>query len=512
MEIQELRRQKRQDRLIYASIALLMLAILLIFSGKKSFFTDELHQIGLLESVDSLPALIRLHASTEREVAPPLFAVLAWVWYRIVPYGQAFLQLLPALLTCAGVYVVGLAGRTAGGRLVGVFSALLALLAPAVSLTAGMQFRQYGALFLFAALTTYLYILRNRQRGSEKWSVLVLYGVVMAALPYTHYVSALLPVGFFLIDAVLLVQKRLRPRCLLSYVIGGGLFFPWALSILRSVATRNEFWIDKPRIHDLLDALYFLTDGKTAGPLFFLFLLGCCLALAGTIYRRLLHTPCPSAIGHMGALACVPFFMLGCVFVYSAYCSDTVSLFLPRYFICVIPAILLVAGDALARLFFWLATRSAPAARMTAALTLCLLLAALCTLRLDETVRTDVATVTEPYREAADYLSDRPDVRDQNVAVVTSNLSAYVTAGWESYYVTQGGARASFEIFDYVRLPKEADAQQYDVLYTFVEHAALPPETQYLLNTFYEKDGACTDGTPWRVTRYIRRSDMRQTD
>ncbi len=148
----------------------------MVFAGKKSFFSDEMDQIGILASVRALPKLLQLYASVGHEIAPPLFAAPAWVWYRIVPYGQAWLQLLPALPTCLGVYVAGLTVRAFGGRNTGVLAALFALASPAVSLTAGMQLRQYCVLFLCSALTTDLYVLRNHKRKAEKWSVLVLYG------------------------------------------------------------------------------------------------------------------------------------------------------------------------------------------------------------------------------------------------------------------------------------------------------------------------------------------------
>ena len=133
--------------------------------------------------------------------------------------------------------------------------------------------------------------------------------------------------------------------------------------------------------------------------------------------------------------------------------------------------------------------------------------AAFAGLRLEETVRTDVGAVYEPYREAADWLSAQPDIHDEAVAVATSNLSDYVTRGWECYYVTQGGQRESFQIFDYARPFTEADAARYEVVYAFVEHASLPQETQAALGARYELDKSCTDGAQWRVSRYTRRGE-----
>lgn len=499
------KRQQRIDWLTYGGIACLVFIILMIFAGKKSFFSDEMDQLGILASVRTLPELLRLYARVGHEVAPPLFAFLAWCWYQVVPHTQVWLQALPALLTCAGVYVMGLAGRAYGGRRMGVLAALLALNAPAITLTAGLQLRQYGALFLISALTTYLYVLRNRGNG-EKWSNIVLYGVAMAGLPYTHYVSALLPVAFFLIDLVLVIKKRIRIKQLVSYAIGAGLFLPWALAVFRSVSARTEFWLDKPRISDLVNTLHFLTDGEGMGALLCLFLAGCSILLAKTVMRD----EDPDWAHERGivdlGLAGAPFFMMGCVFVYSAYFSDGISLFLPRYFISAIPVILLTAAYGLHTVFSGLLCRNVqPERRLrTAFLALCLFVGAVSVLHMEQTVRTDTSTVYEPYREAADWLMEQPDIHGDDVAVLTSNLSRYVTKGWETLYVTRNGQREPFRVFDYANPFTEADVGTYDVVYVFIEHAALPAEAQALLKAYYQQDAGCMDGVQWRVTRYLR--------
>lgn len=510
--------EKYTDWLLYGAIAAALMALLLVFGGKKSFFSDEMDQVGILASSHSLWELLRLYASVGHEVAPPLFAALAWCWYQLVPHTQAWLQALPALLTCGGVYAMGLAGRALGGRVTGALAAALALAAPTVTLTAGMQLRQYGALLLFAALTTYLYarLSKGRAGTEDPWGLLLLYGVCMALLPYTHYVSVLLPVWFGIADLYGVIKKRIRPRRLIAYALGAALFLPWLAAILSSVAGRTEFWLDKPRINDLIATLYFLTDGSGPGLLFYLFVAGGSVALSRMLTRRTgglapgeegEWTPRTGQDSLALTFALAPLFMMGCIFVYSAYFSKDISLYLDRYFIGAVPSVLLTAAYGIKGVMDVLllsASGQREGARRRAALALWAFFAVVALLRAEETIRTDVNTLYEPYREAADWLMEQPDIHDADVAVVTSNLSAYVTLGWETLYVTRDGERQAFLVYDYVDQLTEEGARQYRTIYTFVEHAALPASAQAVLEEGYVLDEGCVSGLAYGVCRYVR--------
>ena len=478
----------------------MMLAILLLYAGKKSFFSDEVDQIGILVSCGSLREVLALYAGMGHEVAPPLFAAVAWLWYRLMPLSQAWLQTLPAIAACAGIFFVGCSGRIFGGGRTAVLSALFACALPAMATTVGTQFRQYAFVFLFASLTVYAYLLRTRQQGRERIGTIIFYGVVMAGLPYSHYLSVFVCFFLFLLDVRLFLQKKLRFRCFLSYGVGAALFLPWAITILRSVMRISSFWVPVPRLLDILDALYFLTDVFSLR--FFLYVGGLCVAVVA-LFRRQSDKKERDDRSLPFAFAVAAPVMIGLLYVYSRFFSDGISLFLPRYFICTLPMVILTAALFCDRLFCLLLRDRAvdPRAVSMSFLLICAVLFGISAWR---NVQQNADEVLEPYREASDWLCEQPDIYDADVAVITAGESRYVTAGLETLYITRAGQRPPLTVFDRVRPFTEADAARYKTAYVLQIHAALPPESEETLLAHYALQEDAQDGLQWNVRRYVR--------
>ncbi len=481
--------------------AVIIALILFLYSGKKSFFSDEMDQLGILTSVHSLSELLGLYSAVGHEVAPPLFATAAWFWMKIIPFSQRFLQLLPILLTACGVFFLGLAGRSAFSGKSGfsyLLPAVLSLFMPAVSLTAGMQLRQYGLLFFFSSLLVWLFFLRYKiSAAGKRFSipVAILYGIAMAGLPYTHYVSVLLPIGLAAADLVQVLRKKLPFPYLFSYLFGALLFLPWALIIFRSISSRTEFWIDPPRLRDILQTMFFLTDGSDPGLIFSLLVWGLVLIAAQLVTPAKNITQSDRLFPVL--YSAVPFFMISAVFLYSKLNPD-ISLFLDRYFLVLIPLLAVIEARGILDLFRLLdfPTLSGKLSFLLSALTVFLLLMGSVTLW--KTVLKDTDTVHEPYLEAADLLGSQSDICSDSTAVFTSNLSQYVTQGWKALY-WDSEVSSDVSIYDYSN-SSEADSR-YSVIYTFVEHASLPSDLSGILAAHYRPDPSFP--VSFRVSRYI---------
>ena len=108
-------RAAHADTLACGAIALFMFALLMLYAGKKSFFSDEMDQLGIIVRCGSLREVFALNATMAHEVAPPLFAMAAFLWSRLMPLSQRWLQALPALAACVGVFFVGRSGRLLSG-------------------------------------------------------------------------------------------------------------------------------------------------------------------------------------------------------------------------------------------------------------------------------------------------------------------------------------------------------------------------------------------------------------
>lgn len=488
------------DTILCAVIALCMFALLLLYAGKKSFFSDEMDQLGILVRCGSLREVFALYATMAHEVAPPLFAMAAFVWSRLMPLSQRWLQALPALAACIGIFFTGRSGRLLGGKRTAVLASLLACAAPAMATTIGTQFRQYGFVFLFASLSVYAWLRRLHHPGKPRVGDIVLYGVAMAGLPYSHYLSVFVCFFLFLVDAVLFFQKKIRFSCIWSYVIGAALFAPWAITILGTVMGIGSFWVPVPRMTDMRDALYFLTD--TISIRFFLYIGGLCTATVALFCGRDGLEKRDGLVNF--ALAVAAPVMIALVFVYSKWLGDGVSLFLPRYFLCTLPMVILTCAQFANRLYArLLAVRAAETAAGAAAFLL--IFGVLSGAAAWQNIETHTAEIYEPYREAADWLSARPDIYDASTAVVTAGESQYVTAGWETLYITQNGRRPDFVIFDRVRPFTQEDADSFDTVYVMQIHAALAPVSEETLGALYARDEeSADDGAKWNVRRYTR--------
>lgn len=489
------------DRLCCGVIALAMLLLLVLYAGKKSFFSDEMDQIGILVSCGSLKEVLSLYASMEHEVAPPLFAVVAYLWYQLAPLTQRWLLILPAIAASIGVYITGMCGQVLGGKRVAVLSALFACALPAMASTIGTQFRQYAFVFLFAALTLYAYLRRLQHSGNERISDIVLDGVVMAGLPYSHYLSVFVCFYFFAIDVILLARKRIRPVCLLSYGIGATLFLPWGITILQSLIRISSFWIPIPRILDIRDALYFLTD--TFSLRFYLYVGGVCTVTLAALRHRNANGSQTSVQFVELALALAAPVMMAFLYVYSRFFSNGVSLFLPRYFLCTLPMVIVTSAMFADRLFRLLMNGKQIELR-TVSMSFLLICAVLFGMSAWSNVQTYTSEILEPYHEAADFLCAQADIYDEDVAVITSGESRYVTAGFKALYVTQGGKRPPFVIFDRETPFTVADATQYKNVYVMKIHAALPPESEQTLLSYYELHEHQIDGRQLNVWYYGR--------
>ena len=366
--------------------------------------------------------------------------------------------------------------------------------------TIGTQFRQYGFVFLFASLTVYAWLRRLRCPEKPRVGDIVLYGVAMAGLPYSHYLSVFVCFFLFAADVVLFFKKKIPFSCIWSYVIGAALFAPWAITILGTVMGIGSFWVPVPRITDMRDALYFLTD--TLSIRFFLYIGGLSAAAVAILSKRDGAKRCDGLVRF--ALAVAAPVMIALVFVYSRWLGDGISLFLPRYFLCTLPMVILTCALFADRLYARLFAERATDA-VAAAASFLLIFGALSGAAAWQNVETHTSEIYEPYREAADWLSAQSDIYDANTAVVTAGESQYVTAGWQTLYVTQNGRRPGFAVFDRVRPFTAEDAARYDTVYVMQIHAALAPTSEETLGTLYARDEkSADDGAMWNVRRYTR--------
>jgi uncharacterized membrane protein len=156
----------------------------------------------------------------------PIFNILLWFWYRIVPYGSRYLLMLPQIFMALSVLMTGLAAKKLLGSKGGVLAAVL-LLINIDYMQYGNELRTYSLTCFATALMLWLYFHRLEIMGKEDTCFIVAYGLSMALLVYTHCCALFVCLLFFSSDMVLIIKNKIQKRTIFSYIIAAVIFLPW---------------------------------------------------------------------------------------------------------------------------------------------------------------------------------------------------------------------------------------------------------------------------------------------
>jgi uncharacterized membrane protein len=457
-----------------------------VFSGGKSLWFDDLCQISMTWKVESLSALLANVLAGDN--MPPLYHAFTALWLQVAPFGSFWLRLPSEVAAAAGIFLCGLAGHRWKGLATGVATSLFAAASLPWVRDGAYAFRPYGFLLLFAAFALYAVVVRSGPGGRGSARDIVRLGVALTLLAYTHYFGVLLAGALFAADAALVLRRRLRPAVLLSYLAAAGAFAPWIVFALpRITRTLQGFWPEAPTPVDMLSSLGTLF-GLRPYPLPVIVLLAAAVLLAVQRIRKGKGT----VVAARGSypLSAVLAWCIGSVvlatYLYSAFLNPKASVYVDRYFLCLLPCAFLLLGRSADALLT--GVRSIPARnprRFVAALAACLFLV-FGVGSWSLIARTDSARA-ERFQEAADWLEERADLHDGGTLVVLTWPGEGPLVGWD-YFLTRGGTRPGP-----VRIPSsELTAGRLagvDKVYLFLAHSDMAPEKRKILeSTFYRSD------------------------
>ena len=427
-------------RFTYGLICLVSL-VFMIWKGKSfGFWTDEFAQI-----VYSGMGKTLLESFLVIDPTPPLFNVLANIWYNLVPWGERWLLLLPQLAMVAGIYVSALWAERLGGARLGVWTAVLLAFSRMVITHCGFEFRAYGVYLLAASLAFYSHS-RVMDAGNEKvgrWGIV--YWLSLLLLVYSHCLAFLIFFALAFYDIVLILRRRIPWTRLFIYFFSGILFLPWVIWIVYayivsklsvssdpSAAFSIASWMPRPGIMDIPDLCSYLCGNHILVLLFFvcggLFVLK---KIADAVKVRVFDVELEQLLIPCWAAA----FMILVMFVYGQNRSGFPTLWVARYFTGLFPCFAVVCALGIETISAFAEKRSPTALKAMSVL----FFVAIVGVHLGNVLADNISEGNLSHREATEVMYQQPDIHDEDTLVMTSMKS--FLEGWEEYYCRKQGQR-----------------------------------------------------------------------
>ena len=420
---------EHQYELVAIVIALVGFTIMISLGNYKSTWMDDSATMGIAAKNRSLGEVIEL-ILREESTTPPLYTV-AWHYFsKLIPVGTGALALWARMLSIIantiGFYVGAMVVRRGWNKYVGIIFELFLITSNALIVNSGFAVRSYGFMILMPLFLLYAIILRLEDGKENKTKTTVVHISAILAICYTHYFGILTCFGLFLYECYLFIKKRYSYKFIFSYMVAGAVYLPWL--IINYLITReqwgNAFWISPPTFGSIIDILNWLVSSQEFA------ILCVMIGFFVTIYRVREAKLCIDLNLAMIITIIVEIFI---VFFYSKYLNPKSSVWTNRYFLNLVPYMLLIARCGLEEIIsFFTNGRIKRIGFVYLVMSCFIFINSNVTLY---TKRDMESSFYQPYREAAEYLINQPDANSPDTLVL---ISSTYSIGWD-YYLTHNG-------------------------------------------------------------------------
>lgn len=427
-------------RIIGFSLLAVMTLVMVAFSSAQSFWVDELSwTIGKVAN-KSIP---EISAQLLRDgYNMPLYYYVLGIIYPIMPYGEGYLLSISIAAVVVGIVLLYFTARKIGGETLGFITLCLASVSAVLIDQGGWELRPYAFFFCFAALTVLFYIRRLKR---ESWGNIIGYGIAMILLLYSHWFGAVMLVFYGICDLYLCIKKRIRLRCIVSYVAAVLAALPWFILVLLTVKSDpGSYWAEIPSVLSPLLSIRYLLGGNML--CFFVFVIAVLIGL-GVINRR--RQPrewnLDEYIWVQLFLSCA--WVIGVTFIYSKIINPAGSMYVNRYFFPLIPHALLITAFGIRGIGKMLSgALHVKSARL--ALCFAVFLAVVGITNYSSAILSN-NRIFEPYREVAEALTEDGGIyEDESLVVLSTNTEA-----WLAYYFDKRGHEAPVNLAKGVKEP-----------------------------------------------------------
>lgn len=406
----------------------------------QSFWSDEMSTIGYIRTGTSIIEMLKGYM-VEDAVNLPLYPLLLYFLYRIVPYGELYL-LLPSIILCvAAIFIISRIGFRWFGEEVSLACVCVGALSIRLIDRGAWDIRCYALLVFLSALTLYFYSIRLQK---ECYRTILLYGISMVFLFYTHWFGALQMIFIALCDLILFLQKKVRFRCILSYLLAGSTLLPWLITMLFTTTRDlggNNAASDVPDLGRLKETLYYLTGERYV--CFLLLVIGIVLIGGKHFWEKRQNKQ------NIDFSWIVVLSFLGLVVGVYCYCrclNPRGTFYENKYFMVSLPQVFLIMAlsiNIIIKMVLMAVEKIVPKGKHLVKNLVCIVLVVYYGKLVwqNYTICYNMAQdIRMPYRQCAEYLADEGKIYQEDVLVVSTETTN-LTEAWIDYYFVKHGAK-----------------------------------------------------------------------
>ncbi|MBE5895673.1 MAG: hypothetical protein E7285_08405 [Lachnospiraceae bacterium] len=423
---------------VFVAVSFIVLASLMLYGMVvKEFWFDEMAILGFISTEDHIVGMLRYYLTVETTNLP-LFALIIYPLYHLLPTNEGLLLIPGVMMTLAGVALLYRYAREEYGKIAGCSLLALCMCSTTIINRIGIELRAYCLMFFSVCLI--LYLERRRERNPEKKGNLWIW-IASFLLVFSHYFGVLFFGCVALLHLARVIAKKEKFVILLPYVVNGILFLVWfVLTRLHTIVNENGFWILPPEIKDIFECIGYLLGGSYI----YCVLYGICfVAVAVRVCKR------REFLSFSALLLYAPVVIIGGIYIYSKYLTTGGGLFEDRYFIALLPCLLLTVARGFAIVFSWLQKQKTALYYGTAVLVVLMMAFSvfLCYKRAfaDLNLQVEHYTYSISYMKEEGVLVEEGTPRKDALLLISyyDPLDEAVVRGWYDYYIRKPGLSVS---------------------------------------------------------------------
>ena len=484
---------KHWDKLYYIGLAVLYVLLMQKNSVDGSFWGDEIWELG--GKYPELPYHYNYSI---------VYYLLTDIWFRLMPYGQEHLLLLPQFFVAATIYIAGVLGNCLKGKRLGIIFSSIVATSLSIIYQCAMEYRVYAFMLFSTALMFYTFVNKCKNLGRETYLGIFIHSLAITLTMDMHTFGVAVAGLIMLADFILILCRKASGKCLLEFILPGIYGVRWLIKFVFGYAIEQmeiyASWMTPPNAERVISSVTWLVGSNSI--MFALLILGGSIILVQSV-RKVINADFNFVTDYIWIVVfLVPTILLFVVYIYSTVISPKNPLFFDRYFISIVIFLLCQISIAFEEIIDLVGKIKEKAYFQNCVLVFTVLM--LCMLGWSKVKPWEIFPAADhtrimTYRQQADYLLSQNDIYcDSTFFLFDHNDDA--TIGLQ-YYLTHKDTR---DIIQYDNsLPKDLDT--YDVIYC--SYAIERNKNKILSSKVWEAEGFVlqTDNTSVNILKFIRK-------